>query len=132
MPLNLHEIQSAFACALLDPDAPVPENLTGPDGGRALCRFAIYRNNVAVSLVDALQASFPVSAKLVGEEFFRAMAREYIHTEIPRSPILSAYGSAFPAFIASFPPALEIAYLADVASFEVAWTNPITRQRQQA
>jgi hypothetical protein len=123
MPLSLRQTQAAFATALLDTDAAVPGNLTGPGRRRASARFAIYRNNVVVSLVDALHSNFPVTAKLVGEEFFRAMAREYVRCEIPRSPILSQYGGSFPAFIADFAPARQIFYLADVATLEWAWTE---------
>jgi len=120
---SLAETQRAFARALGDPDLPVPEGVTGLQGSQAKCRFAIYRNNVAVSLIDALADSFPVTAALVGEEFFRAMAGEYARTNKPTSPILSLYGEEFPRFIASFAPANGVPYLADVARIEVAWTR---------
>src|SRR5688572_1413695 len=35
---------------------------------------------------------FPVVARLVGEEFLRAMARAYIEREPPRSAVLIRYG----------------------------------------
>jgi hypothetical protein len=123
MPLKLAESQSAFSVALLDPETATPANLIRPDGHRADRRFAVYRNNVAVSLIDTLRASFPVTCKLVGEEFFRAMTSEYIRVEIPKSPILSEYGDSFPKFISNFGPARELPYLPDVAALELAWTQ---------
>lgn len=67
--------QSAFAAALLNPDLPCPGGLSTWNGSAPATRFAVYRNNVTVSLVDALADTFPVLQALVGEEFFRAMAR---------------------------------------------------------
>lgn len=43
-----------FAAALLDPKRAVPPNLVGPDGEPTTKRFAVYRNNVMVGLVEAL------------------------------------------------------------------------------
>ncbi len=120
---SLAETQRAFARALGDPELPVPEGVTGLQASQAERRFAIYRNNVAVSLIDALEDSFPVTAALVGEEFFRAMAGEYARTSKPASPVLSQYGTGFPDFIGSFTPAGNVPYLADVARIEVAWTS---------
>ena len=46
--------QTAFAAALLDPDLPPPDRLIAWNGSDPARRFAVYRNNVVVSLVDAL------------------------------------------------------------------------------
>jgi hypothetical protein len=118
----LAETQQAFAAALAAPDRPVPSSICAPRRGPVAKRFAIYRNNVAVSLIDALAARFPVTLKLVGEEFFRAMAREYAAAEKPKSPVLIFYGGSFPEFVSGFSSAKGIAYLADVAAIEAAWT----------
>jgi hypothetical protein len=83
-------------------------------------RFGVYRNNVVTGLVDALAARFPVTQALVGEEFFRAMARIHARQAPPRSPVMLHYGSAFPDFVAAFPPAAAVPYLADVARLEDA------------
>lgn len=120
---SLAEIQRSFAHALADLDAALPTGLSAADALNTKRRFAVYRNNVAVSLVDALVDAFLVTSTLVGEEFFRAMARAFVRENRPRSPILHCYGSAFPAFIASFEPARAVPYLADVARIEVAWTT---------
>lgn len=114
------ERADAFAAALLDPDQPAPTGLLGRDGRAAGRRFAVYRNNVVVGLVDALAARFPVVAALVGDDFFRAMAAVFARAEPPRSPLLFRYGDGFPAFIEDFPPAAAIGYLADVARLEWA------------
>lgn len=115
------ELQRAFAGAVLDPGAAVPAPVSRRVGGVLVRRFGVYRNNVYASLIDVLAGRFPVVARLVGEEFFRAMARAYIEQEPPRSAVLIRYGASFPAFVASFPPAASVPYLADTAALEWAW-----------
>lgn len=115
--------QSAFTAALTDPLRPVPSGLVSPRGTPDAKRFAVYRNNIHVSLVGALAARFPVSQMLVGEEFFTAMARLYVVEHKPRSPVLLHYGDSFPGFIAAFPPARIIPFLSDLARLELAWTQ---------
>jgi hypothetical protein len=116
----LSECQTEFAAALRDPALPPPQGVFGRGGKVDVRRFAVYRNNVFVSLVEALRARFPVTARLVGDNFFRAMARVYVDGEKPRSAILAEYGDTFPAFVAAFEPALAVPYLPDVAGLEVA------------
>lgn len=112
--------QSEWAAALLDPALPKPAGLRCWNGSDPKRRFDVYRNNVVSTLVDSLAASFPVTLQLVGEEFFRAMAAEYVRRQPPQNPILAHYGDALPAFIATFPPAGPVPYLADVARLEAA------------
>ncbi len=112
--------QTAFAGALLDPEAACPEGLATWNGSDPAARFAVYRNNVVSSLIDALADTFPVVLELVGDEFFRAMARIFVAESPPRSPLLVTYGGAFPAFVERFEPARTVPYLADVARLEMA------------
>lgn len=118
---SLADVQAEFAAALLDPDAGAPASITGPDGRPAPRRFAVYRNNVIAGLVSALASSCPAVRRIVGEEFFRAMARRYVLAEPPRSPVLMDYGASFADFIAAFEPASALPYLPDVARIERAW-----------
>lgn len=109
-----------FAAALLDASRPVPAGVTSARGEADALRFAVYRNNVHVSLVEALNRIFPVTQALVGAEFFRAMTRVHVGENKPRDPVLIRYGADFPAFIERFPPAASLPYLADVARLELA------------
>ncbi len=111
----------AFAAALRDPEAPLPEWLAAPEGARIADRFAVYRNNMTASLVDVLADRFPVTHALVGQAFFRAMARAYVREHLPRDASLFRYGGSFAAFVAGFGPARELPYLPDVARVENAW-----------
>lgn len=107
-----------FSGALLASTFDCPPGLRTWNGSSPQKRFAVYRNNVVVSLIDALADSYPVVQALVGEEFFRAMAREFIHQSPPRSPVLAWYGEGFADFIAGFGPAESLPYLSDVARIE--------------
>src|SRR5262245_49952115 len=116
---DLAQLQSAFAQAARNANAPLPAGLRG--AARSVeRRFAVYRNNVTAGLVSALGVQFPVVEQLVGTEFFRAMARDYVAQEPPHSPVLLFYGETFPAFIDGYAPAKPVPYLGDVARIELA------------
>ena len=118
---RLADIQSDFAQSVLDAGRGVPDAVTSHTGRRPKRRFDVYRNNVYVSLIDVLGGRFPVVHRLVGEEFFRAVARCYVEAEPPRSPILMEYGEGFSSFLETFEPARALPYLPDVARLEWAW-----------
>ncbi len=112
--------QSAFAAALMDPASAVPPGIVDPFGRPAPKRFSVYRNNVASSLGRALEAAFPTVRKLVGEEFFAAMALAFLRSHPPQSRLLMLYGDAFPGWLAGFPPVAHLGYLPDVARLDQA------------
>jgi hypothetical protein len=113
----------AFSRGLLDPVAPVPNRLAGPGGKDASRRYNVYRNNVTVSLIEALADIFPATRRIVGDPFFRDMARIFVRTEPPGSPLLFEYGRAFPGFIDRFEHAAALPWLGDVARIERAWLD---------
>ncbi|MEN0106039.1 MAG: DNA-binding domain-containing protein [Pseudomonas sp.] len=112
--------QQTFSRALLSADDSTPSGLTTWNGSDPAARFAVYRNNVQSSLVNALADTFPVVQALVGEVFFRAMAQAFVLAQPPVSRLLVTYGDALPLFTEGFEPARELPYLADVARVELA------------
>jgi hypothetical protein len=112
-----------FAGGLLNPHREIPECVSDPRGKSAERRYNIYRNNVIVSLIDALAAIFPATLRITGPEFFRAMARFHIRATPPSSPLLFEYGHDFPAFIERYEYARDMPWLADVARLERAWLD---------
>lgn len=114
---------AAFAPALLDPARSTPAIVTGPNGKAAGRRYDVYRNNVTVSLIDALAAIYPAVQCITGAEFFRAMARFHVRSNPPTSPLLFEYGRDFPEFIAAYEHAQDMPFLADVARIERAWLD---------
>lgn len=116
-------VQKGFADALLDADRPIPAGIIAETSPSAVRRFAVYRNNVVAGLTEALRERFPVVEKIVGEEFFRAMARIFVAAHPPKSPVLMEYGDELPCFLECFQPAAELPYLGDVARLEAARTR---------
>jgi hypothetical protein len=117
---TLHEIQRDIARSILLPrDGAALAHIAG-DGFAAAERFNVYRNNVAITLIAALRLAYPAVDKLVGPDFFDRVARAFISQRPPRTACLSDYGGELPDFLAAFPAAAALAYLADVARLE--WT----------
>jgi Putative DNA-binding domain len=114
-------ISTGFSAAILNPAIPVPDWLRGPEARRADKRYAVYRNNVTIGLIGALEANFPSIKRLVGAEFFAALAREYARGNPPKSRLMAEYGASFPDFLAGFEPLAKYPYMADVARLERLW-----------
>ncbi len=110
--------QTAFAAGLFAATPP-PAGLTAWNSNAPERRYAVYRNNVSASLTGALSSRFPIAERIVGTEFFQAMAQAFVRLHPPRSPLLLAYGDDFPAFVTALEPARAIAYLPDVMRLEV-------------
>lgn len=114
---------ATFAPALLDPARGTPAVVAGPNGKSAGRRYDVYRNNVTVSLIEALAAVYPAVQRITGAEFFRAMARFHVRSNPPTSPLLFEYGRDFPDFIEAYEHAQDVPWLADVARVERAWLD---------
>lgn len=80
----------------------------------------VYRNNYRGNLHDALAGAYPVTAQLVGGEFFRYLSRHFIAQHPSRSGNLHHYGAEMADFVSSFEPAGTLPYLPDVAALEWA------------
>ncbi len=127
--MKLADIQKTFKDTMLDhPDAvhdPSDEfsalfnvgNIPLPE------RLKVYRNNIVGGLTDTLLISFPLVKKLVGEAFFKELARAFIPQNPPNEGCLNTYGQGLNTFIKTFKPAQSLPYLSDVARFEIALTN---------
>lgn len=115
----LREVQSQFLLAMLaaPEDAPLAPLLAG-QATHNHRRIEAYRRNMFAALGSALAMTYPVTQRIVGEAFFRAMARAYVRVEPSRSGDLNDYGENFSEFISAYPHAQELAYLPDVARLE--------------
>ncbi len=114
---------AGFGAALLDPDIAIPGGITDADGDAAPKRFGVYRNNVVVGLMEAMKSAFPSVATIMGEDNFLRVARNFIASHPPRSPMMQAYGQEFPQFLGKFPPLRSAPYLVDVAVAERAFLD---------
>ena len=112
---ELAAFQQAFARSLANVAAPA--GLSGPPESISR-RFAVYRNNIRLTRMAALNNAFPLVRNIVGDEFFDGLAREYAITHDSASGDLNQYGRAFPPFLARFEPAGELPYLPDCARLD--------------
>jgi hypothetical protein len=99
---------------------PVGEHIVAGRLG-AEARLAVYRNNLRQSLADALAAVYPTVQQLVGDDFFRGMARRYLLRYPSRSGNLQEFGVELPDFIEGLEAAAALPYLPDVARLDWAW-----------
>ena len=116
-------MESRFVAAVLDRELPTPACIEQAATSRTARAFEVYRNNFRVNLQEALRITYPVTARLVGDEFFAAMVNVFVTSAPPRSPVLIEYGGELPDFISHFEPAGTVPYLADVARLEAAWND---------
>ena len=84
---SLHDCQTQFYRAIFDKN----QTIIGIDDSR----LAIYRQTIFHSLHNALSTSYPVIGRLVGTEFFRFLAKQYIQQYPSVSGDLNRYGDAF-------------------------------------
>ncbi|MEW2913798.1 DNA-binding domain-containing protein [Leisingera sp. JC11] len=112
--------QTEFTRAMMDAGQPVPDGLTDHLGRPAGRRFSVYRNNVAVSLSEAMNSAFPVISKLLGKQNMDGLAGIYLRQHPPSTPLMMFYGAHFPAFLEGMEQLRHLGYLGDVARLELA------------
>ena len=113
--LQLPELQRYFARSLAGNAAELPIRGNGLGGFQ---RLQVYRNNMQSALTAALRATYPVTERLVWEEFFTAAAFSYVAANPSHSGNIQDYGGAFSRFLEGFTPATSLPYLGDVAALE--------------
>jgi hypothetical protein len=115
-------IQAQFADAIFADGASI-NAIAGGAAPAADSRFTVYRNNVALGLINAVAARYPVVRKLLWDDAFERVAAQYVRSELPRSPVLLEYGGSFPQFLRTIGEGVAVDYLADIAELESARTR---------
>lgn len=124
-PTNLAWLQARFATALRGPgagtvDDPALIAAIVNDGLEPAARLNLYRNNARAMFTGALERSFPVLARRVGEGYFHRLAAEYRAAHPSRSGDLHWIGRDFPEWLASHLAGSDYDWLADLARLEWA------------
>ncbi|MQY42887.1 DUF2063 domain-containing protein [Epibacterium sp. SM1969] len=112
--------QAEFTHAMMDARRDIPFGLRDSLNRPAGRRFNVYRNNVAVSLTEAMMQAFPVITKLLGEDNMKGLSGIFLRAHPPKSPLMMHYGDEFPRFIAGLDQLSHLGYLPDVARLEQA------------
>lgn len=115
---ELAQIQQRFADGLLGADLD-PGIFRGDAAHAGRC-FAIYRGNAVANREHALANAYPVLKRLVGEDFFRALARELWHRAPSAAGDLNGFGEGLDALLQGFAPVAPYPYMPAVAALEWA------------
>ena len=118
--MQLCELQSQFSAEILCEENTSVQTLIEQRGFQSTQRVNIYRNNIFSTLTETLSNIFPVTCAMVGEEFFKSMARIYIRSHTPDSGNLHDFGEHLPSFIESMPELSNYPYLSALA--EIDWS----------
>lgn len=81
-------------------------------------RLHVYRNNVLEKLTKVLEITYPTIHALVGEDFFKQVAKLYIRKSPPTGGCVNLYGESFPDYINTFKETSPLPYLYDVALYD--------------
>ena len=117
---SLPELQRAFGAGLLFGESADIEPYIVPNGVEPAARLRIYRNNMRENFLAALRASFPVLERLVGADYFRQLAGDYMQRFPSPSGNLHHTGEQLAAYLERRFAATQYAYLQDVARLEWA------------
>ena len=121
--MQLHNLQKAFMDATVHNALKGIADIVSGTTEEHVTRLGIYHNNVAGGLSDVLGETFHATRILVGDDFFNKMAETFVVQHLPTNANINLYGEKFPAFIAEYPAAFSVQYLADVARFEWLWNE---------
>ena len=109
---SLLELQRSFAASLRDAHAACAVS--------PRANLAIYRNNAGSAFRGALEISFPVLRRRVGDDYFRQLAARYREEFPSRSGDLHWAGRSFAEFLTGHLKNGDYAWLADLARLEWA------------
>ena len=98
----------------------MPEGLLDAEAQPAGRRFSVYRNNVAVSLTEAMHQAFPVITKLLGTQNMDGLAGIFLRKHPPSLAADDVLRRGFPEFLAGMEQLSHLGYLPDVARLELA------------
>ena len=117
---ELARLQGEFQEYLLRGTRAIEAEVLGSERFAIGTRLGIYAGAYGSRLVDALRASYPALAALLGEEDFEALGAAYVRAH--DSPYFSIrhYGDELEAFLLERPEYAEVPLLAELARFE--WT----------
>jgi hypothetical protein len=133
---SLAELQGRFAAALgargAEADAAVVDlaGLVVDDGLSPASRVQVYRNNVRALFTAALERTFPVLRRRVGDAYFQRLALEYRAEHPSRSGDLHWVGEAFPRWLAARVASTDFTWLGDLARLEWACEEALVAERR--
>jgi hypothetical protein len=128
---SLPELQARFAAALRG-ERGLAEADVVADGIEAAARLGIYRNNARAMFEGALERTYPVLRRRVGEDYFRQLAHGYRDRHPSRSGDLHWIGEHFARYLAETEAGTGYEWLAELAALEWACECAFVAARETA
>jgi hypothetical protein len=116
---SLRELQCRILDAVLNDSSDAAVCLIDAPARIAAASLGVYRNTLHSNVVGALSSTYPAVRRLVGENYFRMAALEYIGRHPSPSGDLRHAGAGFPGYLAGRHADDEHRYLGDVARWEL-------------
>ena len=132
---TLADLQTRFGAALRsagkDADAAIGAlaECIVDDGLAPASRVQVYRNNSRAMFEAALERTYPVLRRRVGEDYFRGLAREYRAEHPSRNGDLHWIGRAFASWLEPRLAGSEYEWLVDLARLEWACEEALVATR---
>jgi len=117
---RLPDIQDAFQRYLLAGDADIHSHVVGTQRVPIEARLAIYGDGYRSRLIEALEATFPVLAELLGETDFQELGTRYVAAHESTFFSIRYYGDRMAEFLSADPRYAKAPVLAEIARWEWA------------
>ena len=116
--MNLNKLQLKFSEALLYKNALIATEIQEKDAFTSHDLLQVYRNSFVMGVTEALSVTYRHTLSLVGEEFFNAVARQFILQQPPQENNIITYGNGFSEYLPTLSQLETIPYIAEMARFE--------------
>jgi hypothetical protein len=117
---SLPQTQHDFQQYVLRGETAIETHVVGTSRLSVATRLGIYGGGYGARLTEALQANFPMLAKLLGESDFATLAAEYIRSHDSTFASIRYYGAQLAVFLAREPAYAAAPILAEFARWEWA------------
>lgn len=98
---RLAHLQQSFQTAILNGDSSFAEQIRETGRIPAATRIAIYADAYRLRLIEVLQDNYPGLHRLLGDDAFDRLARDYIDANPSGFRSVRWFGDALPSFIAA-------------------------------
>lgn len=116
--MNIKQLQQQFSDTLLYKSDQIAEQIKPKKAFTSNELLQVYRNNFVMGVTEALSATYQHTLSLVGEEFFNAVARQFILSHPPQENNMLTYGHGFSEYLYHLKQLKELPYVAEMARFE--------------
>ncbi|MDE0310171.1 MAG: DNA-binding domain-containing protein [Acidiferrobacterales bacterium] len=119
--MHLRELQTRFCQQVLFGEQTGVDSLVHPGEFTSERRLQIYGNNIRSTLTESLQSIYSATEAIVGRDYFKMLARQYLVDFPPEQGSIHQFGDQFAQFVKTFEGLEKIAYLTDIASIDWAY-----------